>query len=149
MAHGQARNEDLLPSHNISRQCRGGDLDDDGIPLEGAFRLRDNEHYLSTNWLEYFSQPDRKSQIRSVVCSLRNKGRTVRSSTVLAVLNVGSVVSECKHQLGLDLRIATLGEPDDPSHTGIFGYVENNDEVALLLASLVDPAEVFRAGAVL
>ena len=137
---------ELLPSHTVARYCRKRDIAEDGIPMEGAFRLRENERYLSTNWLEYFHRADRSFQIACVIQSLSAKGRTVVNSASFAMLNVGAAIVVCKSRLGLDLQFVTLGEPDDPSHTGIYGYIEHNAKAATVLAKSVDPNEVYPVG---
>lgn len=70
----------------------------------------------------------------------------VANGASIAVLNVGIAISSCQSQLNLDLRIVALGQPHDPSHTGIYSYpdhAEHNAKVALVLAKLVRSSEVY------
>ena len=89
--------------------------------MEEAFLLRPNEEYVSTNWLEHFHSSDRLFQLTGVRQTLRDKGRDVRPSGSLVVLNVGASVAECSSKLNLDITFTVLGQSDDPSHTGIYG----------------------------
>jgi hypothetical protein len=59
------------------------------------------------------------------------------------LLNVGTTVEKCKTGHDVDIRVATLGEVDDPSHTGIYGYVQHNAKTAETLSKLIDPNEVY------
>ena len=43
----------------------------------------------------------------------------------------------------MDIRFIALGEVDDPSHTGVFGFVEQNAKTAAVLAKLVDKSNVY------
>ena len=145
----QDTQRELLPSDNVARYCSPRHLGGDGLPLEAAFHLRDSENYVSTNWLEHFHPTDRPFQLDCLRQSLIAKGFTVRQSGRFAVLNVGAVIAVCKDKLKLDIRFVTLGEPDDPSHTGIYGMetLTANDKAsaAAALAQSVSPAEVYPA----
>ncbi|MCE2499286.1 MAG: hypothetical protein J4G13_00280 [Dehalococcoidia bacterium] len=116
-----------------------------GVPQENAFRLRPGEKYLSTNWLEHFHDADRQAQIAGVRQALTDKGFRVRGNTAFAVLNVGTAIAVCKSDLDMDIQIATLGESHDPSHTGIFGYTEDDTDVVAILARQVNHREVYPA----
>ena len=118
-----------------------------GIPRENAFRLRPGEEYLSTNWLEYFHESHRQTQIAGVRQALADKNFRVSGTASFAVLNVAAAVNSCKAGLNLDIEVIALGEPHDPSHTGIFGYTEYNTDVAALLAQSVSPNEIYPAPA--
>ena len=140
---------DLLSNHNVARYCSQRRMGDDGLPLEAAFFLRDNEDYLSTNWLEHFDPSDRAPQLAGVRQSLIDKGRTVSRNAFFAVLNVGVSVAYCKGKLGLDIRFTVLGETHDPSHAGIFGTRLSTEkecaDAAGALAKCVAQHEVYPA----
>ena len=71
--------------------------------------------------------------------------RTVQRGEFIAVLNIGSATVSCNSHLGIDLQFITQGGIDDPSHTGIFGYTDDdNAKVALELAKSVNPSDVYR-----
>lgn len=98
--------------------------------------LRPNEEYLSTNWLEYFHDSDRQSQIVGVHQALTDKGFRVSPTGSFAVLNVGSTVPTVRQARDLKIRFVNFGEPHDPSHTGIFGYNAEDTDTAVALARL-------------
>ena len=139
--------QNLSNIHNVARQCRKRDMEEDGTPSADAFLLRaeKNELYLSTNWLEYFDPNDRQTQISSVIQSLQRKGRTVKRSESFSVINVGEATIQCKRQYKLTIFFRNLNELNDPSHSGIYGYTKHNAKVALLLARLVSPSDVYLA----
>ena len=145
MVFGQDAQRELSSVHSVARYCSKRRLGDDGLPLESAFLLDDDELYVSTNWLEYFHPYDRPFQIDCVRQSLIAKHFTIRRSARFAVLNVGTAIAVCKDKLNLDIRFLTLGESHDPSHTGIFGLPEGNEETAQVLARSVSPTEVYPA----
>ena len=136
---------ELSPHENVARHRRPRDIDENGILSSNAFLLRNAESYVSVNWLEYFHPSDRAIQLTAVRRSLIEKGRTVKSNDLLIVLNVGVATERCKAKLGLDLGFITLGEPDDPSHTGIYGIRGNIVNAASELAASVSPAEIYTA----
>lgn len=150
MVFEQDAQRELSSSHSVARYCSKRRLGDDGLPLEEAFRLRVDEVYVSTNWLECFHNSDRPFQIDCVRQSLIAKGFSVRPSARFAVLNVGTATAVCKNSLNLDIKFVLLDELDDPSHTGIYGLDLADDETqglaAQVLAQSVLPAEVYPAG---
>lgn len=145
MVQRQAGRHELPPEHHIACHCRPRDFGATGLLLDSAFELRPGEEYLSTNWLEFFHDSHRLLQILGVRQALVDKGFRVRPNASFAVLNVGAAVALCRNTLDLDIQFIALGEPHDPSHTGIFGYAEQNAVVAALLAGLVNPREVYAA----
>ena len=145
MVQGQPGRHELAPSQHVARYCRPRAVREDGTLAPAAFRLRPGEEYLSTNWLEYFHDSHRLIQIVGVRQALVDKGFRVRPNASFAVLNVGAAVARCSNTLNLDIQFIALGEPHDPSHTGIFGYTAQNAVVAALLAASVDPSEVYPA----
>lgn len=78
-------------SDHISRYCGGSHVEDDEVSGV-AFMLRDNEDSLSVNWLEFLQLPDRQGEVREVCRVLRDKGRSLGPTSVIAVLNVGEVL---------------------------------------------------------
>ena len=144
MATQASRQRELSPQHHVARHCRRRHIED-VKPTTEAFKLREGEAFLSTNWLEYFHQSERVAQLEGVRRALTNKGFQLRSTAHFAVLNVGSAISICRDYLALDVFFSTTGEIADPSHTGIYGYSSLNSRTAALLASSVNPNEVYPA----
>ena len=114
--------------------------------MADAFILREQETYLSTNWLEHFHPADRDVQLSGVRQTLRDKGFRMAHTGHFGVLNVGDAMARCRQELNVEIRFITLGDARDPSHTGIYGLAGNGEEVALELAQAVSPAEVYPAG---
>ena len=145
MVQRAAGRRELAPSQHIACYCRPRAIREDGTLAPAAFRLRPGEEYLSTNWLEYFHDADRQSQIAGVQQALTDKGFQIRRTASFAVLNVGAAVVRCKDARDIAIQFVALGEAQDPSHTGIYGYTTENAAVASLLATLVAPNEVYPA----
>ena len=145
MVQGEPGRRALGPSHNVARYCRPRDVRDDGAVSPAAFELRPGEAYLSTNWLEYFHDSDRPTQIAGVRQALTDKGFQVRRAARFAVLNVGVAVAACSDQLNLAIQFVVLGESHDPSHTGIYGYTASHALAAAALAESVSPNEIHPA----
>ena len=114
--------------------------------MADAFILREQETYLSTNWLEHFHPADRNVQLAGVRQTLRDKGFRLARTGHFAALNVGYAINQCRRGLSMEIRFINLGEPHDPSHTGIYGLETNVARAARILAQSVRPAEVYPAG---
>ena len=141
----------LSSNHNVARYCGPKSLrGTDGLPSRDAFLLRtihgNLEEYLSTNWLEHFHQSERPIQLAGVRQSL-SRNLTLSRNGKLAVLNIGASTALCKSKAQVDIQFRTTGEPDDPSHTGIYGYNKptRNAKVATVLADAVKANEVYPA----
>ncbi len=144
MSLAHYRQRTLASSDHVARYCRRRDIAN-GIVARTAFLLRPNERYLSTNRLEHFHDSDRQFQIAGVRQALTDKGFQVRPTAYFAALNVGVAVAVCKNALNLDIQILTLGESQDPSHTGIYGYSPEDTAAAAVLARSVSTNEVYPA----
>lgn len=116
-------NGDTLPNaDNVVRLCGGSHLDPEtGSPGPGAFMLRDDESYLSVNWLEYFEQhchENRLLEVRRVLASKRSIGKTAR----LALFNVGNAIQIVGGNPLLTFTHEPIDSPElivDLSHSGI------------------------------
>ena len=139
MVQSQSGYGELSGRHSVARYCRPRALLSDGRPARAAFLLRPGEAYLSTNWLEYFHAADRPAQLDGVRQALAGKGFRMSRAARFAVLNVGAAADRCRDLLDAPLRFIALGEPHDPSHTGIYGYTAHHTAVAAALAGAVAP----------
>ena len=137
MVQGRPGRRELASSHHVARYCRRRDIRNNGAVSPAAFELRPGEEYLSTNWLEYFRNLDRQSQIAGVRRALTDKGFRIMPSAAFAVLNVGDATDACQTELNRSIQFVALGEPHDPSHTGIFGYTIADTDTAAALAKTV------------
>lgn len=115
-----------------------------GQLIDTAFRLRPGEEYLSANWLEYFHAADRPTQLAGVSLALAGKGFRMARTARFAVLNVGAAVSRCQESLDAPIQFIVLGDPRDPSHTGICGSAAHS-AVAAVLAAAVAPDGLYPA----
>ena len=70
---------------------------------------------------------------------------TLRASGRICVLNVGKAIRKCQQQSGVDIEVWLLGETDDPSHTGVYGYKDSQSDPdpSDVLARLVKPKDVY------
>ena len=58
---------DIRDTDHVVRYCSRRNLDADGMPNPGAFKLRDRDDgCLSVNWLEFFGEEDVASNIPHV-----------------------------------------------------------------------------------
>lgn len=106
--------------------------------------IEGDHEYLSTAWLEYFHSTDRDVQMRGVAEALDAK-LTLRPSGRIGVLNVGEAIQTCQQQLRINIEVWLLGESDDPSHTGIYGYkdAQVDSDPPAVLSRLVKSQDVF------
>ena len=117
---------ELLPEHNLARYCRPRTVSG-AILSPDAFLPRVGEQFLSTNWLEYFHKSDRRVQISGVHAVLARKNFDIRVNGRFAVLNVGEASRQVQP---VPLKFALLGQDNDPSHAGIFGYTSGDIDIA-------------------
>lgn len=134
--------ERILDSDHISRYCGGVQVKEDGTVSGTAFRLRKQreawEEYLSVNWLEFLERNSRDKQITEVQNVIAGK-LNARAKAVLAVLNVGRMRAHVFNNSDdhRDLRAVHAPEHDDSSHSGVYGLQPEDDEVADLIAQVV------------
>ncbi len=98
------------------------------------------EPYLSVNWLEGTGASLRARQLAIVRQHLRNKGRTLSPKGRLAVLNLQIAFDHVRSGTPDARRLAAHHEPElpaDPSHSGIYGYTNDDVLIADLLAEAV------------
>ncbi len=134
----------LPDTDHVSRYCKPSAVDEDGLPTEQAFSLRQGEDHLSVNWLEYFGQPSLEKAVKGVRQAFREKGYQVARSGRFAVLNVRAA-KEAGERGNRLLAIERMPTAEDPSHAGISGYENNNLTVRLALAQLVTFQDVHPA----
>ena len=127
--------DDQVPdSDHITRYCGGSSVESDGTINRMAFRLRKDEEYLSVNWLEFLEKTSREEEITEVRNVLRKK-LTLGSRSRITVANVGSLINHIRAER--ILKVQHEPElPDDPSHSGIFGYGIDDDLIELMIAEV-------------
>ena len=140
MATRSIRLNELAGSDNIARNYGKSKRNSDGTPSPAAFVLNlerpEPEDYLSNVWLQYFHQTCRRQQIDGVLDALGKK-RPVAPKSRFAVFNILETLQRCADD-GILVEVKPTGEEHDPSHTGIYGYVDYNDEVAHILSEQVN-----------
>lgn len=129
-------------SDHIARLCGGSHVREDGTIAPTAFKPHPGESYLSVNWLECLDPSDRTKQLRVLRQVLAAK-RKIGASARLALMRVGNIRETVRRGIGVDLSVEHEPEEADPSHSGIYGVVEDEMVVPDLLASAVD--EVYAA----
>lgn len=94
--------------------------------------------FVSIVWLEYFHVSDRITQIEGVRLALSTK-RNLGPQSKLAVFNVDDAIDQCACA-GIEIEIRSTNEEHDPSHAGIYGEVEDHNDIAAILANRVTHA---------
>ena len=119
----------LPDADHVSRYCKPTTIEN-GMPLSIAFMLRENEDYLSVNWLECFRLPNLIDAVNSVSCVFRCNGYGVSKNGMFAVFNVGATKTIINKTTKNTLCIEHMPFDNDTSHSGIFGYTINEAYVA-------------------
>ncbi|QOZ45522.1 hypothetical protein XH89_20060 [Bradyrhizobium sp. CCBAU 53340] len=115
------------------------DEDDNVIGIYGAaFRLRENEEYLSATWAEFFQGATHDDRIVATVRAIRASNLDVRPKSGFAVGRVDGIKRAClddpkKHKI----RFIHEAEPDNPGHAALRGWPKDNDDLLNMLAEEV------------
>jgi hypothetical protein len=98
------------------------------------------EKFVSVDWLEHF-QGSTRQQLDQIRNALQERRRKVSRSGGFAVVNVFDTKTAGLNN-GRTLRVRTTGEPDDPSHSGIYGLTPEDDIIAqeIALKAVVEDA---------
>jgi hypothetical protein len=134
-------NADNVPAddHHVIRYVPWAKLrkdEDDNVigVLWVAFRLRDDEEYLSATWMEFF--PGTKSIcVKGAVQAIRASNMTVSPKSGFAIGNVRAVKTTCaadrqKHKI----RIIHEREDDNHAHAALRGWPRDNEDLLNLIA---------------
>ena len=126
-------------SDHVARYCQASKIEYGEIQAT-AFMLRESEEYLSVNWLENLKCPDRTSEIRALQDVYSRKFNRVGTTAQIAVLNVGVLRNKIAYESPEMRQLRVLHEPimpDDPSHTGIYGFSSADEIIAELIAQTI------------
>jgi hypothetical protein len=105
--------------------------------LGAAFRLRDDEEYLSATWAEFFSG-SYDDRICAAVRAIRASSMKVSPRSGFAVGVVAAIKDKCLNdQRPHRVRIIHEADDDNPAHTALRGWPRDHDELLDLLAEEV------------
>ena len=125
------------PSDHLARYCGRLKLNEQGKPDASAFLREDPpENYVSMDWLENLHPNHRTTQLQRARQALKRRKVGLGATAMLAVCAVQEVQTACANE-GISISISTTGDPDDPSHTGIYRDLLDAPQVAMLLAEEV------------
>jgi hypothetical protein len=100
-----------------------------------AFRLRDDEEYLSATWLEFFSG-SRQQKIEAAVKTVRASKIDVRPLSGFAIGQVERIKSRClADRRKYKIRVIHEKEEDNTAHTALRQWPRDNDDLLDLLAA--------------
>lgn len=132
---------DAIPdAHRVARFCRPRQVEGEEI-LAAAFLPRENETYLSVNWVEFLAQATIQFELRELRVLYRRKF-SVGEGAKITILNVGRVRSWVRDnspdQRNLEVRHEPLdGNGQDPSHSGIFNVRYDDELIAELIVQAI------------
>lgn len=133
------KGQEVSDSDHVARYCKASTIENGEIQAT-AFMLRESEEYLSVNWLENLKCPDRTNEICALQEVYSRKFKRVGTAAQIAVLNVGLLRSKVANESPDIRQLRVLHEPimpDDPSHTGIFGFSSADEIIAELIAQTI------------
>lgn len=132
------KNQRLQPDNHVVRYVPFGKLrrDENDIPvgvLWTAFKLRNNEPYLSTTWLEYFAG-SKSEQITGAIRAVRASRLGVTPKSGFAIGRVGAIAATCAER-NHRIRIVHEPEDDNKAHAAVRRMPRDDDELLELLAA--------------
>ena len=137
-------NGDPLPDQDhVTRYCSPMRVEN-GLPLAVAFEPREQDQFLSVNWLEYWGELDLDASLDQVRKELQ-RDLQVKNEGRLAVLNVSEVKLAIEQVTRRPSSITHQPTTTMESHAGVFGFARSDFEVAVELARIARPENVFPA----
>lgn len=131
------KSQKLPPDDHVVRYVPFGKLrrdeNDNPIGILGAFKLRDNESYLSTTWLEYFGG-SKDEQIRAAVRAVRASRLSVTRKSGFAIGRVSAIAATCAERHH-SIRILHEPEDDNKAHSSVRRIPRGDDLLVELLAA--------------
>jgi hypothetical protein len=130
----------LPPDHHALRYVPWArlrkDEEDNVIGVLGsAFKLRDDEDYLSATWIEFFSAPDHAARIRLAVAAVRNSEIDVRPKSGFAIGCVKAISDTClADPKKVKIRVIHEEAADNAAHAALRGWPRDNDQLLDLIA---------------
>ena len=136
----------LSSRDHVSHYCRASTIDEFGMPMLAAFKLRTSikEQYLSVNWLEILNAPNVNAALREVQRVLVGKKLDIEPKGRFAVLSVGTLTTFIQDTCNITLQFKYIPTKKDESHSGIFGYERENKNVAEKIAEHLEPQDIYK-----
>lgn len=130
---------DLEGCGQVVRYVKPTWVHDDGTVSGQVFQLRNQEPYLSINWLGFFKDCSEEQQLGEVKRLIR---LGIKKSGRFAKLNVGSTIDRVQEELDSLRFVHCPLEADpkheaDPSHSGIIGLPTPGSPEAELIGDLI------------
>ena len=103
--------------------------------LGAAFRLRNDEEFLSATWAEFFQTASRTESVAAAIRAIRASEVKVTTRSGFAIGNVGRVKDVClADRENYKVRIIHEPENDNKAHTALRGWPRDNDPLLDLIA---------------
>ena len=129
----------LCSDSHVGRYCSFSQHENE-LPLPTAFELRDDEEFLSANWIECFCMSNLTSGMKKVREEFK-KHHGMTENGRFAVLNVGDARKTIYAEYDTALRIEDLQDENYPSHTSIW-WPPDTLEIAITLSEMVKPHDM-------
>ncbi len=110
--------------------------------MAAAFEIREKDEFLSVNWLEYWSSSDMG---KALGCVRGELSLSRRPGGRFAVLRVSQIKGAIDRLTQRKSAVTHQPTPEMESHAGVFGFFQNDREVAAELARIVTTSAVFPA----
>ena len=133
------KDQPIPDTDHVARYCKASTVEDGEISA-AAFMLRQDERYLSVNWLEELKLPNRAAEITGLQELYTRKFSRVGAGARIALLNVGRLRTNVQTKSPDRRVLPVLHEPiipDDPSHAGIYEIPFDDEIVAELIVETV------------
>jgi len=132
------RPKKLDGNHNLVRYVPAARLrtDEDGnvVGVFGAaFRLRDNEEYLSATWAEYFNDDNCSNNVIQAIRAIRKSEMKPTKKSGFAIGQIHPIQRECQ-TCSAKIRVLHEPEPDNDAHAALRGWRAVTDIVLERLA---------------
>jgi len=145
MGQNISSDQDIPDSDHVLRYCSPRHVEKDtGEISAGAFGLRpkkegrEEEKYLSVNWVEYFEDMEINQQVAKIREDV-SKNLELKPSGRFAKINVGRAKEEIE-----SAEIKHILKEENPSHSGIY-VTQENREATLELANMITSNDIFPA----
>jgi hypothetical protein len=103
--------------------------------LGAAFRLRNDEEFLSATWAEFFKGDDHAARIASAVKAIRASRVEVKPRSGFAVGNVRKIKEVCfADSKQYKIRVIHEPEDDNKAHTALRRWPRDNEDLLDLIA---------------